>query len=131
MRILVCGGRDFENKGLLYETLDNICLNRGLITPMDKDGNWLPDKLVIVHGAAKGADVMAGDWACVNWVAWEAYPADWAEDGIRAGVIRNQKMLDTGIDLVVAVPTKNSRGTYDMINRAKKAGVEVMVIKPD
>lgn len=38
-------------------------------------------------------------------------------------------MLDEGKpDLVVAFLAQNSRGTKDMISRAKKAGVEVKVI---
>lgn len=83
--------------------------------------------VIIISGMAKGADSLAIDWAVVNWLRWEEYPADWETHGKAAGLIRNQQMLDEGKpDLVVAFP--GGRGTADMIRRAEKAGVEVIKI---
>lgn len=123
MRVLVCGGRDYDDKYKLDRVLNDLCEIRGLKGPKDEFGNWMPAGLTIIHGGAKGADSLAEDWAIVNWVQFERYPADWKKFGKGAGHIRNKQMLDTGIDLVVAFP--GGRGTANMVDIAKKAGVEV------
>lgn len=130
LRVLVCGSRCFNNRNLLINTLDKFCEDRGLITPPEKRdqyGNYMPEGLTIINGAAKGADVIASDWAIVNWVPLEEYPADWETYGKSAGLIRNEQMLATGIDIVIAFPRGEARGTGHMIKIATKAGVEVIV----
>lgn len=126
-RILVCGGRDYADYLCLTKTLEQICWDRKWVSDVvDGNVNWLP-KVVIISGVAKGADSLAIDWAVVNWVPFETYPAQWAVYGKKAGSIRNQQMLDEGKpDLVVAFP--GGIGTKDMIRRAKKAGVEVIEV---
>lgn len=48
---------------------------------------------------------------------------------IAAGGIRNKQMLNEGKpDLVIAFPTENSKGTWDMVRRAKRAGIETVVV---
>jgi UDP-N-acetylmuramoylalanine-D-glutamate ligase len=54
------------------------------------------------------------------------YPAKWDLHGKSAGPIRNQQMLDTGVDLVIAFP--GGKGTAHMVSIAKKAGVKVVEI---
>lgn len=81
---------------------------------------------VIVHGAARGADTIARLVAEDLGLATEAHPADWKKHGKAAGPIRNQEMLDSGIDLVIAFPGGN--GTADMVKRARQAGVEVVEV---
>lgn len=128
IKILVCGGRNFNDKSLLYQTLDNLCLERGWVTEADTDGNWLPKDVKIIAGKARGADTLAIDWAVINWQDFKEYPADWDRHGKAAGFIRNQQMLDEGKpDLVVAFPGGN--GTADMVRRAKKANLAVIEIE--
>jgi hypothetical protein len=120
MRILVCGGRDFT---------DHVTFNRGMfkvvceLTPITV-GPKIWDRIAIIHGAARGADTLAGLFAKMFGCHNEPYPANWDTWGPRAGPMRNQQMLDTGIDLVVAFP--GGAGTADMVRRAKKAGVRVI-----
>lgn len=122
-KILVCGGRNFANYPLLSNTLNKICIDREWLWDIEY---YMPG-VIIISGMAKGADSLAIDWAVVNWLRWEEYPADWETHGKAAGLIRNQQMLDEGKpDLVVAFP--GGRGTADMIRRAEKAGVEVIKI---
>lgn len=106
-RILVTGGRDFANRAMVRLALRDL----------------EPDA-VLVHGAARGADTLAAE----QWTAWgrqvEAWPANWREHGKAAGPIRNQAMLDSGVDLLIAFP--GGRGTADMIGRAKRAGVPIV-----
>jgi hypothetical protein len=128
-RILVCGGRDFDNWGLLRDTLYDITDERNWVTEKDIAFNYLPD-VVIIHGGAKGADDLADQWAAVNWTGLEIYPADWDKYGKKAGPIRNQQMLDEGKpDLVIAFPTPKSRGTWDMVRRAQKANIETIIVE--
>lgn len=112
MRILVCGGRNYNDRVKF-----NQVMNEYLI---DAD-------LTIIEGGAIGADYLAFEWAVRNNIEVEEYRAPWEAYGAKAGPIRNQKMLDNGKpDLVIAFPGK--KGTADMVNRAKKAGVPVREI---
>jgi hypothetical protein len=71
--------------------------------------------------------MLAAQWAQGAGVKLETYPAEWDRFGKAAGPKRNQVMIDQGRpDLVVAFAGGN--GTADMVNRAKKAGIEVVVI---
>jgi hypothetical protein len=120
MRILVCGGRDFDDWTLLNVTLSEFQ------TQFNKQPGYNPTNTVIIEGGAIGADFLARCWAKSWGLNFEEYKADWKKHGNAAGPIRNQQMLDTGIDLVIAFP--GGVGTADMIRRAKKAGVKVIEI---
>jgi hypothetical protein len=110
MRILVCGGRDFNNRLFLAATLESL----GPITR-------------VIHGGARGADMLAGEWAIENGIPFEVFGADWEKYGRAAGPRRNAEMLAKGKpDLVVAFP--GGRGTADMVRRAKAKGVPVKEI---
>jgi hypothetical protein len=114
MRVLVCGGRDFDDQTLLYETLD--ALDRIYCFTL------------VINGAARGADSLAHRWAQDRYIEARSFPADWEKHGKAAGPIRNQKMLDEGKpSLVVAFP--GGRGTADMIARARQAGIAVHEIR--
>lgn len=134
MRILVCGGRDFDNYALLSKTLDQFCIDRNLKWPEDKYGNWLP-KVTIIHGGATGADALADQWAVVNWCPVEEYKIskeEWETLGKAAGPIRNQRMIDEGKpDFFIAFPTENSKGTWDMVRRCDKAGIKGIAVYDD
>lgn len=120
MRILVCGGRNFSDRDLVFDALYKIAPER----PPDEYGNTLPD-CTIIHGGAKGADSIADEWAVVNWTGLEIYKADWNTHGKAAGAIRNRRMLRDGKpDVVVAFP--GGRGTADMVKIAQAAGIKVI-----
>lgn len=122
LRIGVTGGRDFDDWNLVARVLDS-----------------LPDS-VLVHGAASGTDEMCARW----WTRMlqrvdEPHPADWRrtcdsrcahrprtdDEGITycpaAGPLRNQEMVDSGLDLLIVFP--GGRGTADMVRRARTAEV--------
>ena len=119
-RVLVCGGRNYDRADIVEAVLDRYVGEAGPNSPL-----WP----CIVHGAAPGADTLADDWANLRDVLIEPHPADWAVHGRAAGPIRNQEMLDSGIDLVIAFP--GGRGTADMVRRARAAGVKVIEIDDD
>lgn len=125
--ILVCGGRNYCDKARLYKTLDDICWERDWKNGPEPDGNWMPF-VRLVNGGAKGADRLSTDWAITNWCDFQEYPADWETLGIKAGPRRNEQMLQEGKpDLVIAFP--GGKGTADMVRRAKRAGVEVIIVE--
>lgn len=106
MRILVCGGRNYDNVVRVHQAMQ--------ATPVDA---------TIIVGGARGADTLAEVSALLLGRKVETYYANWNRYGKSAGVRRNQKMLDTGIDYVIAFDGGN--GTADMVRRAEKAGVQV------
>lgn len=45
-------------------------------------------------------------------------------------MIRNQEMADRGADLCLAFPGPESVGTWDMIRKARAAGIPVHIHEP-
>jgi hypothetical protein len=113
VRVLVCGGREFNDHFLLNLILDL----------KHEDYNFTH----LIHGGARGADRMSGEWAEVNKVPVQVYYADWEKYGKAAGMIRNKEMLTVGKpDLVIAFP--GGTGTAHMVKIAKEAGVNVIEV---
>lgn len=126
MRVLVCGGRDFTDKDLIYKTLYDFCDKHGLWYEPDEYGNTFPT-IHIISGEARGVDRIATAFAVVNWTGYSGFPADWNKYGKAAGYIRNKQMLEEGKpDVVIAFP--GGKGTEMMKKMAREAGVEVIEI---
>ncbi len=104
VRVLVCGGRKYARRDLVWRFLDRLHAERGISC--------------LIHGAASGADTLAGEWAVARGVPEEAYPILPGEGGFA----RNGRMLGAaGVDMVVHFPGGN--GTRDMVRRAEEADV--------
>lgn len=113
MRILVCGGRDFQDHVLLASTLERFNV----------------PGTVIITGMARGADLLAYNWANKHGLQTDCYPADWTKHGRDAGFIRNRQMLTEGKpDLVIAFP--GGKGTANMVQISRDACIPVEEIKP-
>jgi hypothetical protein len=113
MRILVTGGRDFSARDLLCRTLDRLHAEHHFT--------------LLIHGDARGADRLGGEWAKERSIEVLACPADWRRHGRGAGPKRNRQMLEENPDLVVAFP--GGAGTRNMVEIARKAGIEVIVVE--
>ena len=115
MRVLICGGRKFDDLELLTEALDLI-----------DDANNIT---VVIHGAAKGADELGGLWGEISNKQVLAFPADWEKYGRKsAGPIRNQQMIDEGYpEVIIAFP--GGSGTYDMKIRGRQNDIFVVEVK--
>jgi hypothetical protein len=114
MRVLVCGGRGFNDVALLRTALNELHAQYGF--------------KVLIHGMQIGADLLAGQWAEDNGIKVEPYRAEWTKYGKPAGPIRNARMLTEGKPkLVIAFP--GGRGTRDMCEKAIAAGVEVINVR--
>lgn len=118
MKVLVCGGRDFDNHTFAWD-----CLNKAHAKK--------PITLVI-SGGASGADSLAEQWADGNLIHCAVVKAIWHPFGGSldkgAGPKRNAAMLALSPDGVIAFP--GASGTADMVRRARAAGIKVWEPKP-
>lgn len=154
MRVLVCGGREYgyewRNGKQCYNAAQVKALDGtlGEVFGFWKERRFLsetnsktlysvdeyvdhtfglaPTTPTVIHGAAKGADRLAGEWAAYQGINVIEVPAEWDKYGKRAGFLRNQKMLTYEPDLVVAFP--GGAGTKMMIDLARGKGVPVLEI---
>lgn len=112
-RILFCGDRNWTD-------IDKI---KSIITTLPKDS-------IIIHGNANGADKLAANIAMQYGLKIESYPAQWNNYGRAAGPIRNQKMLESGLDYAYAFHSniEKSKGTKDMVNRLTKNKIPYEII---
>lgn len=114
MRVLVCGGRDFNDENVLYDALDEFHEQHNIGC--------------IIHGGARGADALSSKWAAARNIETFSYPADWDQYGHSAGPIRNAQMLKEGRPMaVIAFP--GGRGTADMVGQARAAGIDIYIIR--
>lgn len=113
MRVLVCGGRTFNDFEAVSATLNEIHAN----TPVT----------AIISGVATGADSLGERWANERGIPVVPFPADWKNQGHAAGPIRNRKMLKEGCpDIVIAFP--GGRGTKHMVDIARDARIPVLEV---
>jgi hypothetical protein len=133
LRVMVTGSRNWTD----YETIRRVIRDIPFLfegrLKSDGTGRWDTvdlSEVIIVHGDARGADALckraAEHWGC----ELEPHPADWeGPNGLGAGLFRNQEMVDSEPDIVLAfrVGGIDSRGTTHAIQAAMKAGIRVIV----
>ncbi len=110
MIVVVTGGRDFDDRDLLFRTLDRIHDE----TPIT----------LISNGGMTGADALSSRWAYERKVDTVCVGALWGKYGSKAGPIRNEWLLSGPTDLLVAFP--GGRGTQSTIGIARRRGIEVI-----
>lgn len=120
VRIIIAGGRDFSNYSLLKQNVDAIVKN------------YHNDSFTIISGTARGADRLGEKYANENHLILRRFPANWDTYGKAAGHIRNAQMAAYASEgtkgILVAFWDAKSRGTYDMIQTARKKGLEVYIV---
>lgn len=126
MKVIIAGGRDFNNLPLMQSSLTEIL---GLV-----------EDLEVVSGLAKGADMMGKQLAEANGIPVKEFPANWqdmsepcvprwnqyGEYNALAGMKRNKEMGDYA-DILIAF-SNGSSGTQDMINYMNQLNKPVYVI---
>jgi len=120
MNILVTGDRSWADYGMIYSRLADY--------QRAQPDEYPTGYIKVIHGAARGADRLAGYAAKSLAMSLVEYPAEWVRLGRAAGPIRNQLMLDKeDVNVVLAFhdDIASSKGTADMISRAKKKGIKV------
>lgn len=104
-RVLVCGGREFTDRAFIFEQLDALHAQY----PFH----------IVIHGCARGADTLAGEWAEERKIKVAKFPVsreEWKKYGWRAGHLRNERMIVEGKPTMgIAFP--GAGGTADMTRR--------------
>lgn len=117
MRLLICGDNNYTD----YKRV------LGFLKECQRKYN----DLIVIEGGAKGADRLAKRAAKELGIPVEEFPANWLGLGRVSGPTRNQKMIEEGKpDQIIAFhdDIESSKGTKDMINRAKKNNIRWLVI---
>jgi predicted Rossmann-fold nucleotide-binding protein len=126
MRIVVTGGRNFDDERLVDRALSAVHRKHGID--------------LLIQGEAPGADTLCKRWAKAHGIPTSDMAADWdnierpgavvrrRRDGklydAAAGGVRNQQMIDEGKpDAAVAFP--GGRGTADMVARLRRHSIPV------
>jgi len=121
MKILICGGRNFNDYKMLEETINmHIEVNKIF---------FLNDNVEIVSGCALGADQLAIKFANKHCLLVKKFPANWDKFGKSAGYIRNKEMAQYLCDSkdtckVIAFWDGVSKGTKNMIEISKKLNLD-------
>jgi hypothetical protein len=114
MKVLVCGGRDFDNAALMRNVFED-----------NLEGEHIT---CLIEGGARGADRLARVWAEQHEITVVEFPANWDYLGLAAGQIRNRAMLDIGKpDFVIAFP--GGAGTAGLVREAKKRNIPILEVK--
>ncbi len=115
MRTIIAGGRDICDIQLVCEAVEQSGFEISLI----------------LSGKAPGIDTTAIEFAKINEIPWEEYPAKWTVDGVyhhEAGMVRNAQMAEKA-EALIAIWDGKSKGTKGMIEIARKRGLKVYVHK--
>ena len=112
MKYIIAGGRDFNNRNVLYAVMNTI----------KKYGPSVGKPITeIVSGCARGADFLGIEWADVYGLRITRFPAEWDKYGKSAGFIRNADM-GAYADAAIIFWDGVSKGTKHMIQTMKKLG---------
>lgn len=117
MRVVICGSRDWADREIIRSWVAK-----------------LPADAEVAHGAARGADTIAGEEAEARGLRVVRYPADWKALGNAAGPIRNRQMLDSFKPAVVFAFTdrlmRGDRltGTGDCVAAALERGIRCTIV---
>ena len=112
-RVIIAGGRDFNNYPGLAKAMDQLLAN-------------VTDEIVVVCGMAQGAYRLGERYGKERGYSIRYFPADWDSKGRGAGFIRNEEMAKNA-DALVAFWDGQSRGTKHMIETAKKHKLDIRV----
>lgn len=117
LTVLVTGDREWRDLGLIYDRLAYY------------HGMWLGGIILVIHGACRGADLLADKAACRLGILTDPIPAEWDKHGRAAGPIRNREMIvkhpEIGLVIGFHDHLADSKGTVDMMRVAAKRGLLV------
>ena len=110
-RIAFTGG-DYQNVDVVWSALD-------------ASHRKYPD-MILLHGGGNGAELIASKWADARNVTQVIFKPDWKADRRAAPFKRNDKLLDTMPQGIIATPGTGI--TENLVDKAKKLGIRVMRI---
>lgn len=112
IKVIIAGGRNFDDFNKLCQVCDEFLQDQ--------------NKVEIVSGTCKGADALGEKYASERDYPIKQFPADWRRYGKSAGLKRNAEMANYA-DMLIAFWDAKSKGTKNMIDLAKQAGLKVEV----
>lgn len=117
--VIVAGSRSFSDMSLMYNKLDYYLQNQ--------------DKVLIVHGGAKGADTCAAIYAKDRNIETKIFLPDWDKYGKKAGILRNIEMFEYASQFqnrgCVVFWDGKSRGTKNDIELSEKYNVPLRIVE--
>lgn len=114
-KVIVAGGRKFDDYNLLKEKLDYYLSQR-------------KEEIIIISGTANGADSLGERYAKEKGYKVLRMPANWDLYGKSAGYRRNNQMA-TIADACVVFWDGKSPGTKHMIDIAKNKNLLLRIVK--
>lgn len=111
IRIIIAGGRDFDDYVYLDKCCRKVCLE------------MKSDSIEIISGKALGADRLGEKFANAHNLNLVEFPAEWHKYGVAAGPIRNCEMAKYAKEtkaILCAFWDGSSSGTKHMITTAMK-----------
>lgn len=120
-KVVICGSREFNDYEFLKEHCDNILVSKRET-----------HNIVIISGAARGADALGERYAEENGFKLIRIPADWDRFGKRAGFLRNKKMADLANGCIgFIVKDVKCSGTEMMLRISQEKNLKVRRIEYD
>lgn len=110
MKVLVCGGRNFNDVEFIESSLWRFHNHHKIDC--------------LIHGDCRGVDRIAGAWALSKGIAVMVFPANWDFYGNSAGPIRNKSMITYGKPEVL-IAFEGGRGTEGMIKLSQSDGISL------
>ena len=121
--VIICGSREFSNYDLLKERCD-FYLSQKLQDPMTE--------VVIISGAARGADTLGEKYAQERGLQVKQFPANWEKYGKSAGYKRNYEMASVSSACIAFMDAYSEcKGTKNMIEIAKQQGLLVRIVEEE
>ena len=114
-KLAIVGGRDFTD----YEKFKVLVKEHiATIGPVE----------CIISGGAKGVDTLAERYAKRHHIPMIVLNPEWDKYGKMAGLLRNTDIVKQSTH-ILALPTAQSRGTWDTIRKARKTKKPLKIIE--
>ena len=114
IKVAIIGSRTFTDYDFFKMKCDSILRNL--------------ESFAIISGSARGTDTLTERYAAERNIPFQAYKANWDQDGRSAGMVRNITMLNECTH-VIAFWDGNSSGTAHMISNAQNQHKIIRIIK--
>lgn len=113
-KVIIAGGRDFNDYTKLKEFCDKVLINQ--------------TEIEIVSGGAKGSDRLGEQYAKDKGYSLKIFKADWDKYGKGAGMLRNTDMANYA-DALIVFWDGESKGTKNMLKQAKGKGLKIKICR--
>lgn len=126
-KVIIAGSRHMKDYNFLKEKCDSVLLNIKEPIEIVSGKQVTEDKNT---GEKWGADYLGELYAAEKGYPVKEFPADWNTFGTKAGPIRNTSLAEYA-DALIVFPRKDSKGSFDMLNKARKKGLLIRNISID